>query len=119
MITAVEVLRLARVLLSDELRWCKGEAALDLFGNRTTARSPAACQWCLRAALDRSCPNDVDPRDMRVCRKVFAAVQRSIPGSQRATNPAFSIHRFNDHENTTHADVLAVCDAAIAAETIE
>jgi hypothetical protein len=83
---ALEKLEIARELLSDPRRWCKG-SLINEFG-----------QMCTLAALRRvGAEDELKPLILSAARDVTGRTFRSI-------------ERFNDHHKTTHATVLQVLD---------
>ncbi len=121
MLSTIEQLKGARELLSDPARWTKGAWARGPgdepgFGSRETIHSPIANCWCLRGAL----------------RKVVGVSEVGrVTGGEQAVALAYKLtfattlelefdpHRFsawNDREETTHEEVLALLDRAIAME---
>jgi hypothetical protein len=91
----VEVLKAAKALISDEVRWTKGGNARDKDGAHVSAKSKNAVCWCMGGAL-------LVIRSNRSSEKLL----RQVCGG--------SIARFNDAPATTHADVMAAFDRAIA-----
>jgi len=100
----VATLTAARELLSDPVRWTKGRMARDAAGERAYSRSPEAVCWCAAGALN----------------KVSSAwgVQEA-QGILFASVSGKGIAAFNDDPTTTHADILAAFDRAIAAAKAE
>lgn len=79
-------LEVARELLSDQRRWCKGSLI------------NAAGQMCLLGALRRAgVEEELKPLLLNAVREVTGRSFRSV-------------ERFNDHSKTTHATVLQVLD---------
>lgn len=96
MTTTKEVLVKARALV--EKGWTKDAYARDSSGDRVPYYDFTACQWCMVGAVDAA--DDIRLR--------FSAkdILRRVIGGQ--------ISAFNDAPSTTHADVLAAFDRAIA-----
>lgn len=91
-----------RNLLADPKSWTQGASARNKWGGVELSFSPSAVCWCLIGASAR-----IDGR-------LFSDM-RSIDAMIRALPDGFSdVVAFNDAETTTHADVLAVIDRAIA-----
>lgn len=107
MLTTVEVLRLARALIADESKWIKGADALpsrnaDPEEECLNPEDSAAVCWCAGGAICHvAVEYDVAEE---VCKTLASHV-----GVQW-------VYEFNDAESTTHADVLAAFDKAIATE---
>lgn len=100
--TIKEVLQKARALIADPERWTREALARTSEGWEVRGDNPTACRWC-----------------------VVGAIQAIALGAGVATWPAtvallpFIPHHadvpsWNDDPKTTHADVLAAFDAAIA-----
>lgn len=98
--TPLEELKAARTLLSDPLRWTKSESARDLAGRRVSAGALDAVCWCAEGALQKFTGWDL----MR-----SVAYSLLVGACSRAT-----VWSFNDLPSTSHADVLALYDDAIA-----
>ena len=85
-LVALEKLEIARELLGDPRRWCKG-SLMNEFG-----------QMCTLAALRRvDAEDELKPLILMAAHEVTGRTFRSI-------------ERFNDHHKTTHAMVLQVLD---------
>lgn len=97
----VEILTKARELIATPQRWHKG----SLFGDGAGEMAPQkrAVQFCIAGACIYVVPDNVfhysDAKDL---------LEPYMPRGFE------SIAQFNDDERTTHADVLAVLDRAIA-----
>lgn len=97
-----EVLRAARAKIEDPSRWLKGRYACDDGGFTIFEHSVYATSWCAVGA-------------------VGAIVSPTSPEWWEATaylrgqvsSRFCSVQLFNDHEKTTHADVMRVFDRAI------
>lgn len=104
--SAVEWLQGVREILTPEENWCQGAYYRDRSGNEVKRMSPMTCQACLYGAMDLfDCPE--------VCYGLLqfhlnCAIQELYPKLH-----CYGIEYFNDHEETTHQDVLAVLDRAI------
>ena len=81
-------------LLADETKWIKGSSARNKSGAAVDPGSTTACRWCMVGAIERCgiCFNDG-----RVKKLSYVVCDR-----------APFIAMFNDHERTTHADVIRV-----------
>ena len=104
-----ETLRLwllaARALLTEPERWTKEWSARDREGGCTNAHDLAAVCWCLVGALAVTCPTRTELGAQSPWVQVITAL--GMPGTD-------AVVEFNDRPSTTHADVLAVLDAAVA-----
>lgn len=104
--TPAELLRKARALLEMQNHWTKRAFALNAEGYVTDPTGNDAVCWCSVGAI----------------RRVAGGAHRTaVIESTNALTACLSgryISEFNDDPNTTHADVLAMFDRAIArAET--
>lgn len=98
--TALEELRAARALIDTPEKWTQGAYALDANGKSTDPKSDVAVCFCISGAFwridwDKGAPDG------------FSAFKRAA-----GRYPV----DFNDDPGTTHADILAAFDKAIAAE---
>lgn len=89
--TTLEVLREARELLSDPAKWTK--------------RGEHGPRYCTVSAVTEVSGGRADDRATRA---LYDALPSRWAGQY--------VHSFNDDPSTTHADVLALFDRAIAAE---
>lgn len=104
--TTVDVLIKARALVAQG--WAQGAEALDKNGCAVSHTAATAVAWCLDGALTRaSRPTSrnwiLSYWPARAAVKAFLAGQNRLAG-------------WNDDPERTQADVLALLDAAIAAE---
>jgi hypothetical protein len=95
--SALEVLKKARELLSDESRWTKGAFARTMWGEETSGSDPEAECFCARGAITH----------FRGGFDAVLALQDALPSSFTA------VSAFNDNKDTEHADVLNLFDRAI------
>lgn len=105
--STLQILKEARELLSDEKRWTRGAGARDANGVVTDILGSDAQCWCAAGALRKvvgRCP-DVDDNDNE-----FIGAREALRRQQK--NEFVSM--FNDR--SSHAEVVALFDAAIAAE---
>lgn len=110
-----EILKKAREIIADPIRWTKGAFALDK--NKETALpnwNEAVC-WCAEGAIqkavwDMKAWHDSKERSA-VMETACALLEAHIPSDYEFFARAA---RYNDHENTTHEMVLAWFDKAIA-----
>jgi hypothetical protein len=97
--TPLEALVAARTLISDPGRWAQGTYAKDTNGRSVWPDSAEACCWCSVGALNRT----------------HASTQIRVEAAHALGETVKqSVVDFNDRIETTHADVLAAFDAAIA-----
>ena len=110
----------ARELISDKANWTKDAPArmleFDGFYQSTDPEDPEACQWCATGAVERAFHDNPDFDEMRDFRFKTAA-QMALD----AATPygGGSILSFNDHYYSTHEQILAIFDKAIADITQE
>jgi hypothetical protein len=97
---SINGLKEVRVLLTDPKRWMQHDMAMDETGEQCSAVSLAACCWCLMGAIRRICWR-------RSCS--YFLIENLI---YRVLPPTMSVGYFNDWH--THAQVLELCDKAIA-----
>lgn len=102
--TALQVLKGARELISDQKRWTREESARDSSGNGVFAHSAAAVCWCADGALDRVAFNSKS-----LCREAFVILNES---AMRTSCHGWEIVSVNDLEG--HDAVLRAFDHAIA-----
>jgi hypothetical protein len=94
--TPLETLKAARQLITDPAKWTQGWFARNAAGENVNALSQSAVCFCALGALDKfnAVPATID------------AITRQLPSD------LVTISKFNDTH--THAEVLALFDAAIA-----
>ena len=104
------ILREMRALLADERAWIKEHYAMTADGDITFGADPAACKWCLTGAFDRAKERRPDAlvslRDLGWALAEYRE-KHDIPYTCGPMD-------FNDSNDTTHQDVLAFLDWAIA-----
>lgn len=102
MATVKENLIAAKALIDTPEKWCPNGPAS--YNNGVMAR-------CVYIAVGEVCEHSVGG--------VFAALYRALPWWFRLSAPRWdqrAIIRFNDRKRTTHADIMALFDRAIAAQ---
>lgn len=108
---AIALLRRVRVRIGMPERWTKGWMARDANGHRANRSSVDAVCWCVDGAiLVESEADSVRVRyvaDDALGTATSQAAARGCHGRSRTS--------FNDAPTTTHADILALIDGAIAA----
>lgn len=100
-------LKAARKLIERPECWTKGQAAKDVFGLVAYGEFDRAVCWCAVGAVDRICG-----RYLKRFNTAIAALKVQMPADPGLHQ---NIFRFNDDPATTHADILALFDRAIAA----
>ncbi len=109
--TPTEILQAARDLLTDPRRWTKGAAARFEDGNTCSAQHPQAHSFCSRGALIRVQPAGGYEAYHGAYRFLEKCVRPEVEGAEPVT-------AWNDYYQTTHAEVLAVFDKAIALASV-
>ena len=99
-----EILVKAKELIKEREFWIKGSNATDSDGVSTAILSPYACRFWMNGAILRITGFDRPTQLYDDARRALYAV---LPGGD-------SIHRFNDADKTTHADVMSMFDKAIS-----
>ena len=131
--TEKEVLEKARELLTPEGAWIQNELAIATDGGVTWVGDSAACGWCLLGAIDHAAHvaahaagidgtahvagiDDPELLDF-VSSASDAALEKIRQVDSIAAIPSLidGIAAWNDDEERTHAEVLALLDRAIAA----
>lgn len=97
-VSAADVLRSARARIATPETWTKGTAARNLTGHDVAANSKEAVCWCAMGALWADGP----------------LASRVGTSFLRAAIDGVAVAKFNDGPDTTHADILALYDRAIA-----
>ena len=103
---AVTVLLAARALIEREANWTKGPFAADATGRDVDPLSQEACMFCVAGALKRAGEN----ADFMAGYDAREAIRDAVPAVFERMHVMF-----NEDQHTTHADVLALFDRAIAA----
>lgn len=98
MMTVLEGLIAIRELIGDEARWTQYAYARDLLGIRVDPRDEAACRWCFDGAAKRVTAGNTD---------LFLRIARAFENGHKMIS-----YYIND--SSTHAEVMARIDAAIA-----
>lgn len=103
------VLRAARELIAVPAHWTKGVAAMNADGYEVDALCVDATCFCTVGALNRATRTQEAAAE-RAYDLYKAARERLVNKALRGSG----LVDFNDHPGTTHEDVLAMFDAAIA-----
>lgn len=114
--TASDILQKARKLISKPEAWTKGSFARDAEGRICNSdRSPFACSWCALGAINYSTNSFTMAFDaFRLARSLLCKAVRARVTHDDSDNPTTNPASYNDSPSTTHADILAVFDDAIA-----
>lgn len=111
----IELLKSGRDRIADPKNWTKGYYARDAGGNPIGEDSPEAVCWCAAGAL-QSCLVIIAAGNIRrnynIRNHALEFLHLSMPSDFDVN--LFSIAGFNDAPETTHADVMAAYDRAIA-----
>lgn len=103
--TAADILREGRKLIENPENWVQGSFGQTKGGNRCYAVDPRANCWCAVGAISKV-GEEVAEDEWQLA---WVALDNA--------SPCGCSIRFNDHAKTTHADVLAMFDRAIATVT--
>lgn len=95
--TTAETLREARALIDTPRKWTRAADARTADGKHTWPSDPNAVCFCMAGALIRL---------GEISTPAYRALLRHVTGG--------TLMEFNDAPGTSHADVLAAFDAAIA-----
>ena len=106
--TTLQILKAARELISEPERWTKDAEARSPIGRSVRHESPNACRWCVLAAIWRA--GGPPPPSGYGTGAIGALLDAGGFGD------SISLLDYNDDPNTTHADILALYDRAIALE---
>jgi hypothetical protein len=98
-LTALQILKAARKLLSKPERWTQRVDARDAKGNPPRRRQNAVC-WCARGALYHVA---------RASNDDFTGAYQALA----AADPLSSVTFYNDAVDRTHTQILAWFDSAI------
>ena len=100
-------LRAVRAQITTPDRWTKGWFARDQYGNECRSQDSTATCWCIMGAI-----TFVTPRDRKKLAIVKDVLSAHLP-------TWYCLSDFNDRPTTTHADIIALIDRAIATEEKE
>ncbi len=103
---AIKVLTKARELLAVPERWTKRAEARNTKRREVYWSSEDAVCWCLAGAISKISPS------MRDAWRAEDALDAVAPPAPRSSERPYIA--FNDRRSTTHADILALLDRAIA-----
>jgi hypothetical protein len=95
------VLAMARALLADEQRWCRGSFARGWLDIPVPVRSVFVSRFCMLGAI------------MRVGRKLGLPIEDAVNALEWQTRRP--VQYWNDDPARTHAEVIVAFDGAIAA----
>ena len=108
-----EILKRAREIISDPLRWTKGAFArdpegFDLDSEEAYSADLASCSFCSIGAVKRAMGPHASSTLYELEKNTKKFLYKSVFG------PHVSTASFNDSPSTTHQDVMAAFDRAIA-----
>lgn len=101
MTNAAKTLRAAKALTDTPAKWTQHEFARNKDDIFVSALDPDACCFCINGAIIRASRNVRSDTLKALLRKALS-------------KPWETITKFNDHPDTTHTDVMAFFDRAIA-----
>lgn len=107
---AIARLEEGRERLSDRSRWIKGDYSEIVNGRNCYCAMGAVKYHLTEGAVDLSA--EAEPPYARAL--IEALPVKWVDAGDRAKADAGAVINFNDHSDTTHADVLALFDRAIA-----
>ena len=96
-----DILKVMRKRLEAPERWAKGSFSLNAVGELVLPRSKDAICWCLLGAVYRDVPH-------AAWEPCVQALTDALPPEGR------NLTWFNDEPGTTHADIMALFDRALA-----
>ena len=102
----IDVLKATRALIDTPEKWTKGAYARDARGRVVGWLDPGASCFCVQGAFHKALGHLGDS-SFEVWHE---RVSDAFPAHFN------SVQEYNDHPDTTHADIMAVFDRAIAAE---
>lgn len=102
--SVLQILKDARKLIEKPEGWTKGTTARDFRGRAIGWDEPEACRFCATAAIAKARLSTRGPFD----------AARDTLNTEAIIAGHSGIVEFNDADATTHADVLALFDRAIA-----
>ena len=115
-----EALKLARDKIKDPKNWNKNNPAQDTDGKQIEPFSDKACSWCALGAVRAIFPIGViDLYGLRMETYTDFCTFQTAKQLLDTHTSHYDITFFNDHHDTTHGDVLALFDKAIAASKPE
>jgi len=103
--SALDILTKARELIADPARWTQGALARTTNRETVSPYDNSAICWCLVGACSRASATDEASDD-------FGPALAALEDACVAAGGGASIPSFNDQPGRTHAQVLAVLDAA-------
>lgn len=104
--TTVEILTSARQNLSEEKNWTREVYARDKDGYSVGELEATAVCFCSLGAIRKAVPDN----NYKGYNNARDALYETIKAEHK---PFLTVHAFNDHIDTTHADVLALFDTTI------
>lgn len=105
---ASELLTRARARIALPEAWTKRWFARDAGGNKINETDPDAVCFCAIGAVSAECTEITGSRRIRQVEDACTYLRREAPSQ-------VGVSHYNDRDTTTHADVLAWFDRAIAA----
>jgi hypothetical protein len=112
----LKVLESARARIDRPEQWCKEWAALDAEDQPVRPTAGSACKWCAEGAVRWAMITHFSDLEYSetISLKLAAFDAVAEAATQEGELTYLVPSEFNDREDTTHADVLAAFDKAIA-----
>ena len=109
---------LARSFIESEENWIQGVMARDDADVEVDPEDETACRWCVIGAVEKSVIECFGTNGA----EILSGTLSLLTDTMQQRDESRSNHHlawWNDHGNTTHADVLQIFDAAITATSKE
>lgn len=103
-----DILIAARAKIEKPENWVREYYAFDRSGHYTNPIGERAACWCILGAL--GCATGINPEDCDILGPAHDMLTAAL--KERGRSPSLPL--FNDDPATTHADILALYDRAIA-----
>ena len=110
---AMKLLQDTKQLIHDENLWCQSIGALDSNGKPVHYSDAEACRFCLSYAYERAAL-DTSVEHRWHCNFILDSALSQF-GFGRGVHEVPMTIKFNDHRDTTHANVIMVLDIGITA----
>lgn len=101
--TASEILRAARSLISDQACWTQGKAARSASGREVMPSSKRAVCWCAQGAVER-----VSSSQFETASEALEALRRFAPSFDPSFSEPFEVNDVFGHEATLQMFDLAI-----------
>jgi hypothetical protein len=97
-------------VFTDESKWTRGAYAVDKGEGHVDATSDSACKWCLHGAVQKICNSVAGDISMETF--IDKAICELFPDRLPKRHALAITPYFNDHSDTTFADIQAVAKRA-------